>query len=246
MMKQLIYKDWVLSRKYYLTVMIYCLIVASIFLMIRISAGCGNLAKNEEMRLSLERNMYILRYIPCMALIISFTENQTIYKEKDSGFMCFFRTTAVKEESFIAAKLLFQFIIMSSVFVISVLYNVFLCIADGSPLTLHILSIIASIYLLFMGLSFIDIITYFAFIKRQTILMIKTAVISVLYLVWGIVTFTRLDKLSESADFDIFDFFRTEYRGILNYLFPFALIFAVIAAVLSYFLSVRLMKRRES
>ena len=244
-MKTLIYKDWLQTRKLYLSLLLFSALTAVLFLLVRISMNCGNLADNEEVRLSLERNIYIFRYIPPFVLMLALLENSYIIKESECGFLRFMQTTSVREETIVAEKMLYKLIILSAAFVISVIYNAFLCIADGKPLTLHIIANIASIFFLISGLSFYDIVMSFAFRKNQTVLMIKTSAAVVLYLVWGILTFKRLDELSENPDFDILDFFRSEYSLILNNAFLFMLLFAALSAAAGYFLSVRILRRRE-
>ena len=237
-MKTLIYKDWLQTRKLYLSLLLFSALTAVLFLLVRISMNCGNLADNEEVRLSLERNIYIFRYIPPFVLMLALLENSYIIKESECGFLRFMRTTSVREETIVAEKMLYKLIILSAAFVISVIYNAFLCIADGKPLTLHIIANIASIFFLISGFRN-------CFRKNQTVLMIKTSAAVVLYLVWGIFTFKRLDELSENPDFDILDFFRSEYSLILNNAFLFMLLFAALSAAAGYFLSVRILRRRE-
>ena len=59
-MKGLIYKNLLLSRKYYIMAFIYCLMFALIAILVRISMICGNLSHDEEVLDSLTRNKYIL------------------------------------------------------------------------------------------------------------------------------------------------------------------------------------------
>lgn len=244
-MKQLIYKDWLLSRKTTFIASIYCTIIAVIFLLIRISANCGNIAGNEELFVSLQRNMYILRYTPCIMFFVVLADNGSVIKDYNCGWMRMCRTTAVSERTIVISKLLYSVIVISAAAVPVMIYTAALCIADGSVITWGMIRNISAIYFFSLGISFLTTILSLVFRKTTTVQLVIFSVISVIGIVFSTSMIIKLDKLSEKQDIDLFDFLRTEYGEPLRNALPVMIVFAAAAGAICYCISVQILKRRE-
>ncbi len=247
MMKQLIYKDWLLSRKTTTIAMIYCTLVAVIFLLIRISANCGNLSSDPMFLASIKRNMYMMRYVPCALFFLVLVDNGSISKDLNCGWTRMCRTTAVSTETVVASKLLYNVIVITAAIVPVTIYTIALSIADGSSITFNIIKNIATTY--FFSLIISSVYTLFSFIlqKQYLVQLIILTFIGIAGAVLTIHLFIKIDELSAEAnpDFDLFDFLRTEYAEPLSNIFPIMIIVVLVTFALCFFASVKILKRRE-
>ncbi len=245
-MKGLLYKDLLLSRKYYIVVFLYCLLFALLAVLMRISMICGNLADNKEVVESLTRNMYILRYTPGAAMLIAFiNDGGTDYSDIRSGWLRFSRITALRPEKLVGAKLVFKASALTAALIFSLAYMIVFGLIGGDGITPGMLCNILSVYLLSMAVSFL--VTAFAFIfrKKQISQMICVGTVGVAGLLLTVLMMVKLDKIDASQDIDLLDFLKGEFSGIINYILPAAAALFVISAVLSYIASVKALKRRE-
>lgn len=246
-MKQLIYKDWILSRKTTIITMIYCSLIALTFLLIRISANCGNLSHDPMFYLSLKRNMYIMRYMPCAVFFLVLVDNGSIVKDYNCGWMRLCRTTGIKTEAIVASKLVYSLISISAAIVPVMIYTVSLCIADGSGITFGQLKNLCTIYFITLTAAFLYTFLSFLLKKAYLVQLVMLAAVGTAAGLMMMHLFNRINKLSAEpvADFDLLDLIRMEYAEPLSRMLP--VIFIITAAVFAicFFASVKILKRRE-
>ncbi|MBQ8135084.1 MAG: hypothetical protein IJ192_11870 [Clostridia bacterium] len=246
-MKGLIYKDLMLSRKYYIMAFLYCFMFALLAFLVRVSMICGNLSYNEEILDSLGKNMYILRYIPCNIFLLAFSsDGGAIFSDLNSGWQRFCSTTAIGEKRTAGAKLLSRTVSVTAAYLVSLLYITVLCLAGGDSLTWNMISNATAIYFVVLGAAFISIALTFVFQKKQTVEMFLTAAVGIMGLSGTSVMMIKLKSMNVEEDIDLLDFIRTEYGWIFSYLLPAAAVFLTAAAVSAFFISVRVLQRREN
>ena len=246
-MKSLLYKDLVISRKYYIMAFIYCMLIAVCMFLIRLSMSCGNLSHNEEILYSLKNNLWLLQYTPCVCLMISFAiDGGTIYSDVNSGWNRFCSTTSVGEERIVLSKMLSRFVSVTGAYIFSYIYLVIFSLVGGDYITLDIAAAITAIYAVSLILSFLNIMTVFTVKKKQSAQLIGVAAIGVVGTCLSGFLMIKMDTLKAADDIDLFDFFRTEFEPLKPYLLPVSI--AVLAAVvfISYIVSVKMLKRREN
>ena len=245
-MKGLLYKDLLLSRKYYFVVLLYCMLFALIAVLMRISMICGNLSDNKEVVESLSRNMYILRYTPGAAMLIAFiNDGGTDYSDIRSGWLLFSRTTALRPEKLVGARFVFKASALTAALIFSLVYMIVFGLTGGDGITPGMLRNIFSVYFLSMAVSFFATALAFVFRKKQISQIICVGTVGVAGLLLTTLMIVKLDKIDASKDFDLLDFLKGEFSGIINYILPAAAALFVISAVLSYITSVKALKRRE-
>lgn len=246
MMKGLIYKDVVLAKKPLIMAWIYSMMAAVMLLLVRISMICGNLASSESLP-SLERNNYIFHYIPCIIFICALSGNSgDMYSDDKTGWTRFIRTTTVTPRQIVLSKMISKTMILSAAYVLSLIYIVVLCLSSGDSLTVDMIGNITAIFFTAVAVIFFSTMLAFIFRKKQTVEMIFGGLFGGIGIVWSSIMIIKLDSIENAGDdFDLLDFFRTEYGGIGKYFLIVAFLLAVIAAVSCYFASVKIIKGRE-
>lgn len=244
-MKHLIYKEWLLSRKTFFTSSIYCILVALIFLLIRISANCGNISYDESMCLSLQRNMYILRYIPCLMFFTIFADHGSIIKDYNCGWMRMCRTTSVSVNTIVASKYLYNLITISVSSILVAIYTAALCFADGSSITWNMINNILIIYFFSLGTAFFMTMQSVLFRKALTVQLVTISILGIIGFVFTTNLLIKIDSLSTKEDIDLFDFIRMEYADFLRNSLPIMIIVAAAVGLICYFTSIQILKRRE-
>ncbi len=246
-MKGLIYKDLMLSRKYYIMAFLYCFMFALLAFLVRVSMICGNLSYNEEILDSFGKNMYILRYIPCVIFLFAFSaDGAAIFSDFNSGWHRFCSTTAIGEKRIAGAKLLSRTASVTAAYLVSLLYITIFCLAGSDSLTWHMISNVTAIYFTVLGAAFISITLSFVFQKKQTVEIFLTAAAGLIGLAGTSVMMIKLNSMNVEEDFDLLDFFRIEYGWIFSYILPAAAVFLAAAVVSAFFVSVRALQRREN
>ncbi len=247
-MKGLIYKDIILSKKFYIIAFLYCMIIDIIAVLMRISMICGNLANNEEVLNSLTRNMYIFHYVPCLILLIAFSSDSgTIFSDINSGWMRFCNTTPVTSSQTALSKMLSKLIVLSFAYIVCMIYISVFCIVGGEQLSFELISTITGMFFLALSFAYISIALSYFFSKRQTVelIMCSAGLIASFLLTSSMIL--KLDTMEGvSEDFDLLDFFRTELSWIRPYFLLAAFGIFIITSVVCYFLSVNGLQRRDN
>ncbi len=245
-MKGLIYKEIVLTKKTLIMGFVYSLMAAVMLLLVRISMICGNLANSESLP-SLERNNYIFHYIPCIIFICALAGNSgDMYSDDKTGWTRFIRTTTITPKQIVLSKMISKSLIISAAYVLSLIYIVLLCLFSGDSLTADMIGNITAIFFGGAAATLFSIMLAFIFRKKQIADFIFMAVFGGLEVAWAVNMIMKMDEMEGvSDDFDLLDFFRTEYGWIENYFLIIAFLLAVIAAVCCYFASVKFIKGRE-
>ena len=247
-MKGLIYKDIILSKKFYIIAFLYCMMIDVIAVLMRISMICGNLAENEETLSSLTRNMYIFHYVPCMVLLIAFaSDSGTIFSDINSGWMRFCNTTPVTSRQTALSKMLSKLIVSGFAYIVCLIYISAFCIAGGEPLSFTLISTITGMFFLVLSFAYISIAMRYIFSKKQTVELIMCGawlIVSFLFTASMIFKLDTMEGVSE--DFDLLDYFRTELSWIRPYFLSGTFVIFIIASVVCYFLSVKGLQRRDN
>lgn len=244
-MKGLIYKDYIICRKMLAMAYFYCFFFAVMAMLVRISMICGNLADNKEVLDSLTRNIWLLRYVPCVAFMAA-SCMQSTYSDKNCGWLRFCFTTSVGEKRIIGAKMLFDIAQMTTAYVISILYLLIFLIAEGGMPKLSHFRYITACYFLFLSFSFLITLLSVVCKKKQTVDMIMVGIASAIMLSIMPALLNKMESLEGNQDIDVLDFISGEISIIKSWLLPGAFVLAVVMGVSCYIFSVKVLKRREN
>lgn len=246
-MKGLIYKDFLLSRKYYIMAFIYCFMFVLLGVLMRISMICGNLSRNQEVLDSLGRNMYVLRYMPCLTFLFAFSvDGGAIFSDFNCNWIRFCNTSSLREKQIAGAKMISASASLTFAYIISLIYITVFCIAGGSFPDLNMILNITAMFFAVLGASFANIALSFAFRKKQTVEMISVAVIGIIGIAGSFLMMLKLNSMNMEEDFDLLDFLRSEYGWIRSYFLPAALIFMLVSGAVCFYVSTKTLKRREN
>lgn len=245
-MKGLIYKEFLISKKYmFLSSLIYVMFYI-LCLLIRLSMVCGNIAKNPENCEHLLNNLWIFQYLPVIILAISYVPINTVYQDNDSGFMRFCWTTSLSGKQIVGPKMLMLFIVQAAAFVIDMIAVAVLCMVGNDPFTLDIVQNTATLLLFISDLMLLGMTASF-FIKTKKVF--ETAAVIVLLLV----PYAFLPKVIQSfekyegrTDIDILDILRIEFAPVEKYIMPVALAAFVVLALICFFVGSYAVRRRDS
>ena len=245
-MKGLIYKDILLTRKPLVMAFVYSILAAVLFFLVRLSMICGNLANSESLP-SLERNMYIFHYVPCIIFLCALAGNSgDMYSDDKTGWTKYIRTTVITPRQIVLSKMLSKTIILTVAYVLSLIYIVILCLASGDSLTVNTIGNITALFFAAIAVTFFSVMIAFIFRKKQTTEIIIMGILGGIGFAWTVSLLIKLDSITNvSEDFDLLDFFSTEYGGIGQYLLIITLLLAAAATVSCYFASVKVIKGRE-
>lgn len=246
-MKRLLYKDLIISRKFYIMAFIYCMLFATCAFLVRLSMSCGNISNNEEALYSLKNNLWILQYTPCVCMMISFAnDGGAMYSDINSGWLRFCSTTALREETVVISKMLSRFISVTAAYVFGYIYLLIFSIVGGDYITLEIAAGLTSVYVVSLILSFSNIMTVFIIKKKQMVQLIAVVIVGVVSTVFSWVLMAKIDTLQATKEVDLLLFLKSEIEKIKPYILP--VLIAVLAAVvfISYVVSVKMLKRREN
>lgn len=246
-MKGLIYKNLLLSRKYYIMAFIYCLMFALIAILVRISMICGNLSHDEEVLDSLTRNMYILQYTPCLPFLFAFSaDGGAIFSDFNCHWIRFCFTTPINEKKITVTKMISTSASVTFAYIISLIYTTIFCLIGGNFPAPDIIINITGIYFAVLGVALTNVALCFTLRKKQTVEIILTATVSIIGLVMTFFMMLKLDSMTTDENFDLLDFFRSEYGWILDYFMPTAFIFMLITGIICYYVSVKSLQRKEN
>lgn len=244
-MKGLLYKDLIISRRFFIIAFAYCFMGAFLFAMIRLSMICGNLADNTESTASLERNMYLLRYTPCAVFLITFFTQNSCYEEVISGWRRFSLTTPLRCGIIVREKMLFRVLVLTAVYAVCILYVILLSVIGGEIVTPGIIGNVTSIYLAILALAFTELTLSFSLKNKQMVITILFGSFSVISTVLIFLLMMKLKSMNnDPSDIDIFDVIRGEVLKIRKYVLPVTAGAAALTAVLCNFLSVKALERR--
>ena len=244
-MKGLIYKDFIVCRKTLAMAYIYCVLFAVVGILCRLSMICGNLANNQEVIESLNRNVWLFRYAPCAAFMATSTLN-TIFSDKNCGWLTYSYTTPIGEKRIVAAKMLFNTLLSTTAYLISILYlSVFLLFEGSTPSFKH-LGYITGFYLFFLAFSFLNTLLSNVFQKKQTVDMVLVGSAGIFSLCITPILFKKMESHQNDPDIDLFDIFREDLNSIKDWFLPAAFALLVIMGVLCFIISVRTLQRREN
>ena len=245
-MKGLLYKDLIISRRFFIIAFAYCFMGAFIFAMIRLSMICGNLADNSESTASLERNIYLLRYTPCAVFLVTFFTQNSCYEEITTGWRRFSFTTPLSRRLIVTEKMLFRFFVLTVIYSVCIVYVILLSAIGGEAVTPGIVGNVTSIYLAVLALAFIELLMSFALKNKQMVITILFGSFSVISTVLLFLLVMKLKGMDNTpSDIDILDVIRGEISRIKKYALPVTAGAAAVTAVLCYFLSVKALERRE-
>ena len=106
-MKGLIYKNYLITRKYYFMAFVFFFITALFMILIRLSMICGNISHDPEAVDDLTRTMWVFRYMPCAVVILGFAGySEAFFADLNSGWARFSRTTSLSTHQIVGSYFL--------------------------------------------------------------------------------------------------------------------------------------------
>lgn len=244
-MKGLLYKDFLLSRKYYIAVSGVFLMFAGLFAMVRMSMLWGNIAADPEAVAELTGSLWILRYVPCLIITIAFAaDGGAVFADYQVNWVRFCSTTAVGEYRTAAAKLLSRLIMETVGFAAGVLYVIVFCAIGNESLTWGMIGNVAICFGVGEILGMLYIAAGIWFQKKQTVELIGMAVMGLGTMIPTTILMINMDKYADDAEM-MAKLFKT-FMDIKDMLMPIVMIAAVVLTVLCYFAAVYGLKRRDN
>lgn len=243
-MKGLIYKEMLLSRRNIGLSLIYSLLFSSVFILVRLSMICGNLAYDEEAVLSLTKNMYLFRYFPCIVFMLGFANSGcNVYADISSGWLRFCKTTAIKENTIIISKMLSLFILSFCAMLLSLLHSLILSAVGGDRISFRHFIIILVLFNYILGFFLLSNTSDLVFKKKGIVQLVLMAVAGAAGAVRAMPILESEEAVSE--DFDLFGYILQQIESKWDFIIIGSFILIIMGALVSYFVSVEALKRRE-
>ncbi len=244
-MKGIIYKEITLSKKQMILSGSMFLMISIIFILMRLSMECGNLAAKEEVRGHLQDNIWIFRYLPPVVLAFLYNPSYTMYNDIESHFLKFCRTTSIKMQKLIGGKVITLLIIEALVYVINITYLVLLGAVggDSTPLSsymimLEIILFLCSIHLLMLFFSMIAK-------SRKTFEAMLVTVVTLVAVAYTPFLMKMMEKYQGREDIDILDAMRFELAPVGKYVLPLCAIMLVAGLFICLFFGSRVLVTRK-
>ena len=243
-MKGLIYKNYLVTRKYYFMAFIFFIITALFMILIRLSMICGNISHDHETVDELTRSMWIFRYMPCAVVILGFAGySEAFFADLNSGWTKFSHTTSLSAHKIVGSYFISKGIVTVFAYIICLLYLVIFCLSFGDKISLHYIANITSIFCFGVITQYADL-TLSMFVKKvQTVQLISVSILFIFYGLLCVYIYPRMEEL-ENPDAVLLEWMAQQFEPIKAYIFPVMLLFAVIFTVGGYFISVKGLERR--
>lgn len=244
-MKGMLFKDYFITRRAIILCSLYFLMAALIMLLIRISMDVGNLASNEEVKLSLLRNMWVLRYIPPAIILLPCLDHSesTIRTDLSNGWLRFARTTSVNTRKLIAEKYIFSLIETTAAFAVGLVYELILCAVSGDSFSIGILFNLLALFFFTLDISFFMVSGTLIF-KGNTFRYIAAAISLILPIVLSPFLLEEMKKY-DNTDVDLFDVLKDMILQAKGYFLPVLAVLCLVIAAVGIPLAVRAFERRE-
>ena len=243
-MKGLIYKNYLVTRKYYFMAFVFFFITALFMILIRLSMICGNISHDPEAVSDLTRTMWVFRYMPCAVVILGFAGySEAFFADLNSGWARFSRTTSLSTHQIVGSYFLSEGIVLSFAYIICLLYLVIFCLSFGDKISLHYITNVTSLFCFGVIIQYFNL-TLAMFAKKiQTVQLISVSIALIFQWLLCAYIYPRMEEL-ENPDAVLLEWMAQQFEPIKAYIFPVMLLFAVIFTVGGYFISVKGLERR--
>ena len=243
-MKGLIYKNYLITRKYYFMAFVFFFITALFMILIRLSMICGNISHDPEAVDELTRTMWVFRYMPCAVVILGFAGySEAFFADLNSGWTRFSRTTSLSTHQIVGSYFLSEGIVLSFAYIICLLYLVIFCLSFGDIISLNYIANITSLFCFGVIIQYFNL-TLSMFAKKiQTVQLISVSIALIFQWLLCAYIYPRMEEL-ENPDAVLLEWMAQQFEPIKAYILPVMLLLAVIFTVGGYFISVKGLERR--
>ena len=243
-MKGLIYKNYLVTRKYYFMAFVFFFITALFMILIRLSMICGNISHDPEAVDDLTRTMWVFRYMPCAVVILGFAGySEAFFADLNSGWARFSRTTSLSTHQIVGSYFLSEGIVLSFAYIICLLYLVIFCLSFGDIISLNYIANITPLFCFGVIIQYFNL-TLSMFAKKiQTVQLISVSIALIFQWLLCAYIYPRMEEL-ENPDAVLLEWMAQQFEPIKAYILPVMLLLAVIFTVGGYFISVKGLERR--
>ena len=243
-MKGLIYKNYLITRKYYFMAFAFFVIMALFMILIRLSMICGNISHDAEAVSDLTRSMWIFRYMPCVVIILGFAGyGETFFTDLNSGWAKFSRTTSLSVHKIVGSYFISKGIVTVFAYIMCLLYLVTFCLSFGDKISWNYIANITSFFCLGVIMQYYDLALSMFVKKRQTVQLISISIALIFSWLLCAYIYPRMKEL-ENPDAVLLEWMAQQLEPIKIYILPVMLCLAVIYTVGGYFISVKGLERR--
>ena len=243
-MKGLIYKNYLVTRKYYFMAFVFFFITALFMILIRLSMICGNISHDPEAVSDLTRIMWVFRYMPCAVVILGFAGySEAFFADLNAGWARFSRTTSLSTHQIVGSYFLSEGIALSFAYIICLLYLVIFCLSFGDKISLHYITNVTSLFCFGVIIQYFNLTMAMFAKKRQTVQLISVSIALIFPWLLCAYIYPRMEEL-ENPDAVLLEWMAQQFEPIKAYIFPVMLLLAVIVTVGGYFISVKGLERR--
>ena len=176
-MKGLIYKNYLITRKYYFMAFVFSFITALFMILIRLSMICGNISHDPEAVSDLTRIMWVFRYMPCAVVILGFAGySEAFFADLNSGWTKFSHTTSLSAHKIVGSYFISKGIVTVFAYIICLLYLVIFCLSFGDKISLHYITNVTSLFCFGVIIQYFNL-TLAMFAKKiQTVQLISVSI----------------------------------------------------------------------
>ena len=243
-MKGLIYKNYLITRKYYFMAFAFFVITALFMILIRLSMICGNISHDAEAVSDLTRSMWIFRYMPCEVIILGFAGyGETFFTDLNAGWAKFSRTTSLSVHKIVGSYFISKGIVTVFAYIMCLLYLVIFCLSFGDKISWNYIANVTSLFCLGVIMQYYDLALSMFVKKRQTVQLISISIALIFSWLLCAYIYPRMKEL-ENPDTVLLEWMAQQLEPIKIYILPVMLCLAVIYTVGGYFISVKGLERR--
>ena len=243
-MKGLIYKNYLVTRKYYFMAFVFFVIMALFMILIRLSMICGNISHDAEAVRDLTRSMWIFRYMPCVVIILGFAGyGETFFTDLNAGWAKFSRTTSLSVHKIVGSYFISKGIVTVFAYIMCLLYLVTFCLSFGDKISWNYIANVTSFFCLGVIMQYYDLALSMFVKKRQTVQLISISIALIFSWLLCAYIYPRMKEL-ENPDTVLLEWMAQQLEPIKIYILPVMLCLAVIYTVGGYFISVKGLERR--
>ena len=243
-MKGLIYKNYLITRKYYFMAFVFSFITALFMILIRLSMICGNISHDAEAVSDLTKSMWIFRYMPCAVIILGFAGyGEAFFTDLNAGWTRFSRTTSLSTHQIVGSYFLSEGIVLVFAYIMCLLYLTIFCLSFGDKISLNYIANITSLFCFGAIIQYFNL-TLAMFAKKiQTVQLISVSIALIFPWLLCAYIYPKMKEL-ENPDTVLLEWMAQQVEPIKAYIFPVMLLLAVIFTVGGYFISVKGLERR--
>ena len=247
-MKGLLYSDYQITRKFYIMGFLYCGMFALMSVLVRLSMLYGNIAHNSETLTSMQNDFPLIRYFVCLIFLLTFgAEGETVFADKNTGWLRFCQTTAVTDKQMVAEKFCFRFITVIVAYLIDLCYLILLSVVSGDMMYRNLFKNVTMICGMVLIGAFFDMTLRFILKNKPSVTLLEIGVIGILGIAVVPYMMNKMKKMGMTDEVAVGDLLPIElFTQIKPYLLFIVFVGIIIVAVAGFLVSVRAMQRREN